>query len=220
MTLAPTQPIDALAVTPVASADQWDGRKNVPLPSGDFSEHQLIERAKQGDRRSCSELVRRHQDRLHRSIVAIVGSNSVAEDIVQDAFIRAFGNIRKFRGDSQFYSWLFRIAINCRRRYFSRGQPTVSLDEMVGVAESRVSPQSSPLEQLELAERRQTVRDALKRIEPHHRMILVLREYECFDYQTIATVLSIKLGTVRSRLSRARQRMRVELESPSDQLSW
>lgn len=183
-----------------------------PGISLELSDHELICRANAGDARCLNHLFQRHRARLYDSVTSIVRSAAIADDIVQDAFVKALCNLDRFRGESEFFTWLFRIAMNCRRPYLSARHKTVSLDDHHPPAEKSAASDGSPDRVLELAERREMVIEALERIEPHHRSILVLREYERFDYQTIAHVLHIKLGTVRSRLSRARIRLRRELK--------
>ena len=176
------------------------------------SDRSLIRIAKTGDRNGYAMLFVRHQERLFNSILQMVGSAQLADDIVQDAFLRAFQKLDTFRGDSQFYSWLFRIAVNLRRGYFRTSRyesPMTDIGSLVDYPSQTRGPDSELL----IAEARQRVREALNRIEPHHREILVLREFDRLSYNAISRRMDVELGTVRSRLSRARVRMRKELES-------
>jgi RNA polymerase sigma-70 factor (ECF subfamily) len=171
----------------------------------------LVRAAQNGNHRGFDLLVKRHQDRLFRSVFAVVRSAAVAEDITQDAFVRAFVNIASFRGNSQFYSWLFRIALNCRRKYLGRRIQNVPLEAAVSNNITSERAIDQPDLRLIQSERVQAVRLALGRIEPRHREILILREYEGMNYQAIADLLGVPLGTIRSRISRARKRLRREL---------
>ncbi len=141
-----------------------------------------------------------------------VGCPVLAEDIVQDAFIKAFIHLDSFRSKSNFYTWLYRIALNSRRNYIRNSGRTVSLD-LIGekVPQVRSERRDSPADVIERNEERKEVRKALTRLDERHRIILLLREFDGFDYQTIADVLHVSMGTVRSRLSRARAQLKREL---------
>ncbi len=178
------------------------------------SDNDLIDQAKAGDQRGFEQLIQRYQDRLFRAILNDVGCSHAAEDIVQDAFVKAFLRLDSFQQQSRFYTWLYRIAINLRiSHYRKNSRPVYSLES---VDESRlthrVDPDGSPDEIALRLEARQQVRDALTQLAEKHRRILVLRDYEQFDYQTISEVLNVRLGTVRSRLHRARCALKNELK--------
>lgn len=191
------------------SATMMTEEKNDVVPDAD-----LIDRAKLGDREGFEQLVERYQDRLVRAIKNDVGCPFTAEDIVQEAFVKAFTGLHSFQQHSRFYTWLYRIAINQRiSHYRKNSRPCFSLE---AVDESRLShrvdPQGSPDDIAERKESRQQVRDALARLADQHRKILLLRDYEQFDYRTISEILNIQLGTVRSRLHRARSALKDELK--------
>jgi RNA polymerase sigma-70 factor (ECF subfamily) len=176
------------------------------------SDRDLIAAAQRGDRSGFEQLVLRYQDRLFISVRNSVHCPILAEDIVQEAFLKAFQYLDSFKLQSEFYTWLYRIALNSRLTYFRRLKKTLSLesveDESIPI---RSQSWESPTGRVERDEQQNQVRDALARLEEHHRMILMLREFEEFDYQTIATILNVKIGTVRSRLARARARLKTEL---------
>lgn len=176
------------------------------------SDRELIDAARRGEQDGFEQLVERYQHRLLISIRNDVGCPVLAEDIVQEAFVRAFRFLDSFKYNSNFYTWLYRIALNSRRSYVRHRGRTVSLDA-VGETPSQTwsEPQDTPSNSIERTEEQQQVRDALFRLEEHHRRILMLREFEGLDYQTIAEVMHLKKGTVRSRLARARARLRQEL---------
>ena len=174
------------------------------------SDQGLILLARSGDHRGFSMLFVRYRERLFNAMLRLAGSSSAADDLVQDAFMRAFTKLDTFRGESQFYSWLFRIAINLRRSYFKHVAREVLIGEL-SARHDHPGRISSPDCQMEVAEVVREVRNALNRIGPHHRTILILREYERLSYREISERLEIELGTVRSRIARARERMRREL---------
>ncbi len=179
------------------------------------SDQGLILLARSGDQRGFSMLFVRYRERLFNAMLRLVGSNSAADDLVQDAFLRAYTKLDTFRGDSQFYSWLFRIAINLRRSYFKHVSREVLIGEL-GARHDHPDRISSPDCQMEVTELVMDVRNALNRIGSHHRTILILREYDRLSYREISECLEIELGTVRSRIARARARMRRELRFAND----
>lgn len=176
------------------------------------SDGQLIEAALLGEQTAFTSLVERYQDRLFTAIRSDVGCSEIAEDIVQDAFIRAFVKLDTFRRESSFYTWLYRIALNSRRYYLRNRNRSMPLDDASEhCVQSWLESESGPSETMERREECVVVRRALNRLDDHHRDILLLREFEGFDYRRIADVLQLTMGTVRSRLSRAREQLRKEL---------
>ncbi|WP_197231195.1 RNA polymerase sigma factor [Novipirellula artificiosorum] len=178
------------------------------------TDSQLIQVVLQGDSTAYDELVRRYQERLYTSIWSNVGCPALAEDIVQDAFLNAYIHLRSFRNRSSFYTWLYRIALNSRRNYLHKRGHAVSI-EFVDEDQSRdrSARHETPVDCAERQEDRIHVRVALSRLDDAHRTILMLREFEGFDYETIAEMLQVKMGTVRSRLSRARAKLKQELDN-------
>ena len=173
---------------------------------------QLIQAALLGEQSAFTSLVERYKDRLFTAIRNDVGCSEIAEDIVQDAFMRAFMKLVSFRSESCFYTWLYRIALNSRRYYLRNRHRSLPLeDASEHCVQSWLEPESGPSESLERSEECVAVRHALNRLDDHHRDILLLREFEGFDYRRIADVLHLTMGTVRSRLSRAREQLRKEL---------
>jgi len=178
---------------------------------------QLIERTLSGDRSAFNGLVTKHQDRLYSSMLGVTGSAEEAEDVVQDAFVRAFTKLSSFQQSSQFFTWLYRIAFNTALSRHRRRRSRVSLDytrETTGL--EPVDDAESPEEPMLRRERVAMVRQAMDQLTEEHRMILVLREMDENSYETIAEILEISIGTVRSRLSRARFQLKLILESIQD----
>ncbi len=169
----------------------------------------LIDQTLDGNTEAFGELVRKYQDRLYSAMVYVAGCRTEAEDIVQEAFIRAFVALKSFKQNCGFYTWLYRIAVNLAISHRRHRLPAVSLDvgQELGGSEL-VDQNASPMEKMMREERGPLIAAALAKLNDEYRTILVLREIERFDYQTIAQILRIKLGTVRSRLHRARMQMR------------
>jgi len=168
----------------------------------------LIEQARQGDSEAFGELMQLHQDRLYSAMVHVMRCPADAEDVTQTAFIEAFRKLDQFRGDSSFYTWIYRIALNRSVDQRRRCRPTQSLDSVLPQLQQQpCSTEDSPSRPLELQEQTGRVQRALAALSEKDRAILVLREWEQFDYATISQVLGLNLGTVRSRLHRARSHL-------------
>jgi len=186
--------------------------ETIPEEQQSVSDAQLIQSAKNGKQSGYEQLVLRYQDRLFRSMLGNVGCPVVAEEVVQEAFIRAFRHLDSFEHRSNFYTWLYRIALNARRPYLRKSHRTIQLDSVGEQApEMWTNSNDSPPGRAERHEDRNQVRDALARLDEHQRTILVLREFDGLDYQQIADVMQLNIGTVRSRLARARARLKKEL---------
>jgi RNA polymerase sigma-70 factor, ECF subfamily len=168
-------------------------------------ETQLIHAAIGGDSAAFGDLVRRYQDRLYTAVVHIVGCRSEAEDVVQDAFVQAYVKLETFKHNSRFYTWLYRIAFNVSISRRRRRRVEVSWDETRDLTgDEPVDDDLSPTQPLEQAERRELLQQAMTLLTEEHRAIIVLRHMEDFSYEDIAQILDISVGTVRSRLHRAR----------------
>lgn len=187
-------------------------RTLLPGRISELPDQHLIDAALGGVEEAYSELVHRYEDRLLTAIRSDPSCCESADDIVQEAFIRAFRKLKSFRSESSFYTWLYRIALNSRRSYLRDRQRMVQVDFAVETEGVRWGePLASPVDFVEGREERDQVRAAMARLDDHHRAILVLREFEGFDYLAISKALDVTLGTVRSRLSRARAQLRKEL---------
>jgi RNA polymerase sigma-70 factor, ECF subfamily len=173
----------------------------------------LIEQTLAGNSAAFGELVQKYQDRLFNTLVHAIGSPDDALDVVQDAFVQAFVKLESFRGRSAFYTWLYRIAFNVAATQRRRRRPVLSVDQArEDGGEEPIDSDHGPLENLEREERCRQVREALTILSDEHRDVLVLREIDGCCYETIAEILGLPVGTVRSRLHRARLQLRDELK--------
>ncbi|MFP6753447.1 MAG: sigma-70 family RNA polymerase sigma factor [Pirellulaceae bacterium] len=182
-------------------------------------ENQLIQLVREGDLSAWGELIRIHQDRLYNSIVRVVGHPDRARDVVQDTFIQAIENISRFDGKSQFSTWLYRIAFNRAMSIYRKYKSEVSLEvarENAG-DETMADSQDQPEDRVLQSELVEEVHQALEQLSAEHRAVIVLREIEGCEYEQIAEILEVSLGTVRSRLHRARSEMRRLLRGYFDQ---
>lgn len=174
----------------------------------------LIAATLAGDTAAFGQLVGLYQDRLFNSLLRVLGSAEDAADIAQDAFVQAFTKLDTFRGSSAFYTWLYRIAFNLAMSHARRGHKAASLDGMKSlVGDEPLDGQPAAEAGVLMQERAELVHAALAELNIEHRQILVLREIDGCRYDEIAEILSLPVGTVRSRLFRARLELR-ELLAP------
>lgn len=170
---------------------------------------QLVDDATQGDSAAFGQLVARHQDRLYNTLVHVVGSAETAQDVVQDAFVQAYVKLDSFERASGFYTWLYRIAMNLAISKRRRERPTVSVDEVRETLGHEPLDRAAPPDaRLEQQERACQVQAALATLSQDHRAILILREIDGSSYEEIAAMLDLPIGTIRSRLHRARLLLR------------
>ena len=177
------------------------------------NESQLINAATQGDANAFGQLVSFYQDRLYTAVVHVIGCHNEAEDVVQEAFVQAYLKLKTFRRNSTFYTWLYRIAFNKAMSRRRSQKPTLSMDEgreLTG--NDPLDPQAQPDDEMIRQERVHQVQAALGTLSEEFRAVMVLRELEGCDYDMIAEILEISIGTVRSRLHRARSLMREQLK--------
>jgi len=177
-------------------------------------EKQLIRAACRGEAEAFGELVSKYQDRLCTSLMHLCGSLDEAEDVAQEAFIQAYVKLGTFAGESAFYTWLYRIAINTAISRRRRRREETSVDahrEQHGVEPLDDAERAD--ERLLREERAVAVQRALSRLSDEHRAILVLREIDDCDYDRIAQILELPVGTVRSRLHRARLQLKEQLDT-------
>ena len=173
---------------------------------------QLIDQALRGQSEAFGRLVLKYQDRLFNTVFHVVGHAEDARDIVQEALVQAFLKLESFRRESAFYTWLYRIAFNVAMSQRRRRRPAVSMDRLRETTHMEpLDEEDDPAESLERKERCRQVRRAIGQLTEEYRAVLVLREIDGCCYETIAEVLDLPLGTVRSRLHRARLQLRDQL---------
>ena len=177
------------------------------------SEQELIEQSLAGNHDAYRELVDRFSSRLFSAMLHFIGSRDDAEEIVQETFVQAYIKLDTFQGNSQFFTWLYRIAFNNSLSRRRRRRPEVSISgghDLLG--HDPADRTESPDEPLLRQERIALVHRALQSLSEEHRSILVLREMQELAYEEIAQALEINIGTVRSRLSRARAQLKAVLD--------
>jgi len=210
-------------VTEAANIDIRYGRTPDRKITGDDAE--LVDQFRHGDSEAMDKLILKYQHRIFNVILKICADPDDAAELSQETFVKIIENIDKFEGRSRFYTWAFRVAVNLTLNYCQRKAKLTlsSLDaekdqynnQQIQVLKEFLSDESSPDPEMvaqnkELCE---LAAQALMKLDEAQRAVVVLRDIEGMDYAQIADVLDIELGTVRSRLSRARGRLRKILEA-------
>ncbi len=173
----------------------------------------LIDDALSGQSVAFGQLVTKYQDRLYNALLHVVGSAEEARDVAQDAFVQAFLKLATFQRTAAFYTWLYRIAFNLAVSRHRKRRPTASLEQARELSGQEPTARGDgPSDRIERQERVEQVRAALALLCEEHRAVLVLREIDGCCYETIAEMLEMPLGTVRSRLHRARMELREHLK--------
>ncbi len=172
------------------------------------TDQSLIQETLAGNSQAFDQLVYRYQDRLLHSLEHTLGSHEDALEVAQLAFVQAWRRLSTFRGESAFYSWLYRIARNIAINHRRRQQlTTTSLEQLTegsGFEPSDAGSATVPDQKLERSETQEIVRQALLQIPEDFRQPLVMKEIDGFSYEEISSILEIPMGTVRSRIFRAR----------------
>ena len=181
-------------------------------------DQQLVERAQRGDKRAFELLVSKYQRKLGRLLSRFVRDAAEVEDVTQEAFIKAYRALPSFRGESAFYTWLYRIGINTAKNYLvalGRRAPTTTgfdNEEAEGFEDAeQLRDSSTPESELEGKEIAATVNRAMDALPADLRTAITLREIEGLSYGEIASVMNCPVGTVRSRIFRARDAIAAEL---------
>lgn len=215
--------------TMASHTDNFLGNSNqvaISSPSGTREvDYELVLLAQRGDKRAFGLLVEKYQRKLARLISRMIRDQAEIEDVVQESFIKAYRALPNFRGDSAFYTWLYRIGINTAKNYLvSMGRrPSVTTDIEIDDAENfeggnELRVMETPESSLMTKEIAQTVNDAVMGLPDDLRTAITLREIEGLSYEEIATIMQCPIGTVRSRIFRARetisQKLRPLLDTP------
>ena len=188
-----------------------------PASSGSTSDEELVARVCGGDGTAFGPIVERYQDRLYNTIYRLVGSSEDARDLLQETFIKAYENLEGFRGGSSLYTWLFRIAVNASLSHRRKRKPihataSATDDDEAAPADTWADPAAAdPADPILAAETETVVQQALNGLEEEYRTVVILRDIQHCDYREMAEILDVSLGTVKSRLHRARLMLRDKL---------
>lgn len=192
-----------------------------PLESRAAVEIEFIERLRRGEAAAFEQLVAERSGEIYGLLFRLTENSEEARDLTQETFLRAFQSIGRFRGEADVRTWIYRIAINQARNRWRwwrrrRRDSTVSLDETQGQSDltliaTLAELSDNPEEQTLAHEREVALRSALQKVGQAYRETVILRDIEGFTYEQIATTLGINVGTVKSRLARGRQELKLKL---------
>ncbi len=181
-------------------------------------DQQLVERVQRGDKRAFELLVAKYQRKIHRLLSRLIRDPAEIEDVAQEAFVKAYRALPNFRGDSAFYTWLYRIAINTAKNHLvaqGRRAPTTTETEVEDAENFEDADQlrdvNTPDSMLLSKQVGEAVNRAIERLPEDLRTAIVLRELEGLSYEEIAETMNCPIGTVRSRIFRAREAIAQEL---------
>ena len=181
-------------------------------------ETDLVKRARRGDLAAYDELVRRYQERIYATVYHMTANHEDANDLAQEAFIRAFHALRSFKGGSSFYTWVYRIAVNKTINFLKqrKHKPQMSLDDLDFNAEHdpdlvALISEKTPRREVGLTELQEKLNAALQRLSEPHRMVVTLHDVQGLSHEEIAKIMDCNIGTVRSRLFYARQQLQAYL---------
>jgi RNA polymerase sigma-70 factor (ECF subfamily) len=177
----------------------------------------LVKRVQEGDKKAFDVLVLKYQHKIINLVSRFVRDPSEAQDVAQEAFLKAYRALPRFRGDSAFYTWLYRIAINTAKNYLvaqDRRPPTDDIEatEAEQYVGANMNDLDTPERLLQTDEIKQTIHSAITNLPEDLRTAITLRELEGMSYQEIAQAMSCPVGTVRSRIFRAREAIDQELK--------
>ncbi|MEY4916122.1 MAG: Sigma-24 [Verrucomicrobiota bacterium] len=186
-------------------------------PAG-MLEADLVKRAQRGDLKAYDELVKRYQQRIYATLYHMTGNHEDANDLAQDAFIKAYAALKSFKGGSTFYTWLYRIAVNKTINFLKqrKNKYHLSLNDIDFNAEHdpdlmALISDKTPTRDVALAELQKKLNEALLKLSEPHRMVIVLHDVQDLSHDEIAEIMGCNIGTVRSRLFYARQQMQGHL---------
>ena len=198
--------------------------EEIKKPAGEPREEAVLIRAFcGGDKAAFDSLVLKHKDRVFNLCYRLLGDYEEANDSAQETFIKVYGSLKKFRFESAFSTWLYRIAVNtCKNKLkssaFRQKRKMVPLDNPVlghrTPSNREIQDESqSPAMELEKKERMKVIQEAINALPPEQKEVVTLRDIEGFSYEEVAEITGFNLGTVKSRLARARQDLRKKLRS-------
>jgi RNA polymerase sigma-70 factor, ECF subfamily len=189
------------------------GLAPVALASMNDVDAELVLRAQHGDRAAFEQLVRRHADRIYGLVLRLLGDRHEAEEATQEAFIRAWRGIDRFKGDARFSTWLYRIGINEAHRRATRRPPPGLVTSLEQRPVDPPDRSQSPQQRAERSDLREALERAIRTLEPDYRAPLILRDIEGLSTTEAATIMGLSEAAFKSRLHRARLAVRDAIDA-------
>lgn len=186
--------------------------------SVEIDDSALVQRAQRDDIEAYDQLVRRYQERVYATVYHMTSNHEDAHDLVQDTFIKAYRALKSFKGDSSFYTWVYRIAVNKTINFLKqrKNRINVSLNDVDFNVENdpdlvALVSERTPRRDLNLMELQEKLNDAMLKLSEHHRMVVTLHDIQGLSHEEIGRIMDCNVGTVRSRLFYARQQLQAYL---------
>lgn len=181
------------------------------IAKGNLIDQQLVSLSQSGDLKAFGLLVEKYQNRLYRLILRIIKNQSVVEDLVQESLIKAYRSIANFRGESAFYTWLYKIGLNTARNYLYEKKHSLKIDSSIEIEDAEhlstaLDLYSAETPETELINKQiaKTVHDSISALPADLQTAITLREIDGLTYEQISTIMLCPVGTTRSRIFRAR----------------
>jgi RNA polymerase sigma factor RpoE len=186
--------------------------------TAESEERALVRRAQEGDTSAFDELVRRYQERIYGTLYHMTASHEDANDLAQEAFIKAYQALRSFKGDSSFFTWVYRIAVNRAINFLKqrKHRAAMSLNDLDLNAENHpdlvaLVSERTPRREAALTELQEKLNEAMQTLSEPHRLVVTLHDIQGLPHDEIAKIMDCNVGTVRSRLFYARQQLQAQL---------
>src|SRR4051794_10430843 len=183
-----------------------------------IDEKELVERARNGDMAAYDELVKRYQERIYATVYHMTSNHEDANDLAQEAFIKAYQALKSFKGGSSFYTWVYRIAVNKTINFLKqrKNRQQMSLDDIDFNAEHdpdlvALISEKTPRRDINLAELQEKLNGAMQKLSEPHRLVVALHDVQGLSHEEIAKIMGCNIGTIRSRLFYARQQLQAHL---------
>ena len=190
----------------------------VAVPVAEPDDTVLVRRACEGDLGAYDDLVRRYQERIYSTLYHMTANHEDANDLAQEAFIKAFQALKTFKGGSSFYTWVYRIAVNKTINFLKqrKNKTHLSLDDIDFQAEHdpdlvALISEKTPRREINLAELQEKLNAAMQKLSEHHRLVVTMHDVQGLSHEEIAGIMGCNVGTVRSRLFYARQQLQAYL---------
>ena len=194
------------------------GEPHAEPPPEPIAEAELVKRVRRGDLTAYDDLVRRYQERIYATIYHMTSNHEDANDLAQEAFIKAFHALKSFKGGSSFYTWVYRIAVNKTINFLKqrKNKTQMSLDNLDFQVEHdpafvALISDKTPRREVNLAELQEKLNTAMQKLSEPHRLVVTLHDVQGLSHEEIAEIMDCNIGTVRSRLFYARQQMQAYL---------
>lgn len=216
-----TKPAELLPAPEQAREPQEAQRSATPPPRDEAdaqSDVELVKAARNGDMRAYDQLVQRYQERIYATVYHMTSNHEDANDLAQETFIKAHSALKSFKGDSSFYTWVYRIAVNKTINFLKQRKNKTSLSlndldfniendpELVALVSDK-----TPRRDIAMAELQEKLNVAMQKLSDVHRMVVTLHDVQGLSHEEIADIMDCNVGTVRSRLFYARQQLQAYL---------